>query len=60
VPIFLVFQIIITIKLDRGPLWNANWRSLFSPLFIFFGTIALIATIWSCCISMSIIDLICN
>ena len=46
IPIFLVFQIIMIVKLNRGALWSASWRALFSPLFFLFGLLALIAIGW--------------
>lgn len=59
VPVFVVFQIIITVKLDKGRLWASQWRALFSPLFVFFGLIACAAVSWAACVSTQVIDLIC-
>lgn len=59
IPVFLVFQIIMTVKLDKGSLWAAKWRALFSPLFVFFGVVACTSLNWVIFVTFSVLDLIC-
>lgn len=59
IPIFLVFEITMVVKLNRGSLWNAPWRALFTPLYLFVGFFTCAALSWAACISTQAIDLIC-